>query len=275
MTSAFRMMSPVRAEIGPVRAGGATGQLPLTVAPRVRFAFTAFDPISEASATAGDSARLERVRGRPGPCESVRARSTRKAIRGGARAVCVEAVRAVTESIGGEPALLLSFPLAPPSRRASPISRHTTNSRRVLPISRTHSQQPVTLVGEEDGSGLETQCLGAVREFFEPGMRAQRIQPGMARESIVAAVSLVDCQGQQLQRTFGLVQSRQQARCTKKTLWIRGMKPQRLIECFQALSAIALQISPPHDGPGQQWFRAGFLQFSRLFDRLLLAAQSR
>jgi hypothetical protein len=71
-----------------------------------------------------------------------------------------------------------------------------------------HSQQPVTFVVEEDGSGLETQYLGAVREFFEPGMRAQRIQPGMARESIVAAVSLVDCQGQQLQRTFGLVQSR-------------------------------------------------------------------
>ena len=106
-----------------------------------------------------------------------------------------------------------------------------------------HSQQPVTFVVEEDGSGLETQCLGAVREFSKPGMRAQRIQPGMARESIVAAVSLVDCEGQQLQRAFGLVQSRQQERCTKKTLWIRGMKPQRLIECFQALSAIALQIS--------------------------------
>ena len=141
MTSAFRMMSPVRAEIGPVRAGGATGQLPLTVAPRVRFAFTAFDPISEASATAGDSARLERVRGRPGPCESVRARSTRKAIRGGARAVCVEAVRAVTECIGRRAGPSSQFPArATVAPCLADLQTHGPIREGSCRSSRTHSQ---------------------------------------------------------------------------------------------------------------------------------------
>ena len=101
-------------------------------------------------------------------------------------------------------------------------------------------------------------------------MRTQRLQIRFMQEGVVAVVSFVERERQELQSASSIVQPRQKAPIKKPGLRVAGVDRKdrlRPIEGLQALLAIALQQNPLEHDPG-----IGVPERPQLFDRLLLAA---
>src|SRR5438132_8055546 len=96
----------------------------------------------------------------------------------------------------------------------------------------------------EDGSGVETHCRGSVHECSEPRVGAQRIQPTVMQESMVAVVPFVECQRQMLQSWFRIVQPGQNSSPEKSHLRVSAVIRGQLkesVEGFQTHLAVTFE----------------------------------